>query len=456
MERKLIEAAKKGDVLTLQNLIKGDPLALKATVVFEGDGPLHIACLGGYVGFVKELLSLDPELAAEVNQDGLSPLHIASANGNLEIVRELLKVGSHLCFVEGRYGRIPLHSAVCKGRKLVVRELLSSSLESVQEMTTRGENCFHLAIMNNQFKIFKELVDFVIRHEKGEILNNKDGRGNNIFHLAAYGKQYEVFDLLLDENFGYEDIVDEINSLNKNGLTPLDVLLSNDTCDREVEAMVRASGGKTLEETLSQQNSMAASNNPSPNQPQQQQISQPFRQSPSDKLLEYFKFNKLNASPSKVRATLLVLAVLIATATYQSVLSPPGGVWQDDFWPIANSTVKQPPRHSAGESVMGTNKPISYGLFLLFNSMGFFMSLQIIYLLTSGIRMQFEMRVSLFAMTVTYDTCMVAIAPDGIIRIFFVVVSILLPLIMPIVTIAWRNYGNVRRYSSVGTSSGSA
>ncbi|XP_073308553.1 uncharacterized protein [Primulina huaijiensis] len=447
MERMLVEAAKKGDVLTLQNLIKGDPLALKATTLFEEDNPLNIACLGGYLDFVKEFLSLEPELAAEVNKDGLSPLHIASANGNLEIVKELLKIGSHLCFVKGKYGRIPLHYAVCKGRKQVMRELLSFSLESIEEMTARGENCFHLAITNNQFEAFKELVDFVVRHEKGEVLNEKDWRGNNIFHLAAYGKQYEVFDLLLDESFHYKDIVvDHINSLNKSCLTPLDVLLSNGAADREVEEMVRASGGKRVEEmqtiTLSQQNSMASSHNSSHDQPEQQRL-----RSTSERLFEYLKFNKQNESSGKVRATLLVLAVLISTATYQAVLSPPGGVWQEDFWPISNSTVKQPPRHSAGKAVMGTKNPLAYGIFLLFNSMGFFMSLQIIYCLTSGIPMELEIRVSLFALTVTYDTCMTSIAPGGTISLFFVVISVVLPLIMPISTLVVRDYGKGRRCS---------
>ncbi|XP_073152218.1 uncharacterized protein [Henckelia pumila] len=445
MERKLIEAAKKGDVLTLHNLIEGDPLALKATILFEGDSPLHIACIGEYLDFVKVLLSSGPELAAELNQDGLSPLHIASANGNLEIVKELLKVGSQLCFVKGKYGRIPLHYAVCKGRKQVVRELLSCNLECIEETT--------------QFVSFKELVDFVVRHEKGEILKKKDRQENNIFHLAAYGKQYEVFDLLLDENFHYKEIVDHINSLNESGLTPLDVLLSNGVADRELEEMVRASGGKRFDEmqaTLSQQNSMVASHNSSHHQPQQQQQQQQQKsrrrsQSASGTLAEYLKFNKSDESPSKVRATLLVLAVLIGTATYQAVLSPPGGVWQDDFWPDANSTIKQPPPHTAGKAVMGTNNPVAYGLFLFFNSMGFFMSLQIIYALTSGIPMGLEIRVSLFALTFTYDTCMTTLAPPGTVSLFFVVISIVLPLIMPLSLVAARDYRMGRRCSFPST-----
>ncbi|XP_073152219.1 uncharacterized protein [Henckelia pumila] len=401
-----MESAKKGDVHTLHNLINDDPLASRpATILFDGD----------------------------------SPLHIASADGNLDIVKELLKVGCHLCFVKGKDGRIPLHHAVCKGRKQVIRELISYSLESIEETTARGENCFHLAITNNQFEAFKELLDFVVRHEKGEILKKKDRRGNNLFHFAAYGKQYEVFDLLLDENFHYKGILDEINSLNKSGLTPLDVLLSNGaSVDRQLEEMVRASGGKRVKEiqaTLSQQNSTVPSHNSSQ---EQQHISRDRPQSTSGKLLEYFKFKNFNESPSKVRATLLLLAVLIATTTYQAALSPPGGVWQDDSWPQLADPIHThlPHDHSAGKAVMGTNNPGLFAIFMLFNSIGFFMSMEIIYGLTSGIPMQFLIRVSLFIMALTYQNCMINIAPGGILTLFLVVISIALTQMMPRLTMA--------------------
>lgn len=41
---------------------------------------------------------------------------------------------------------------------------------------------------------------------------------------------------------------------------------------------------------------------------------------------------------SDVRNIVLVVAILIATATYQTGLSPPGGIWQDDYHPSKNTT----------------------------------------------------------------------------------------------------------------------
>ncbi|WMV11115.1 hypothetical protein MTR67_004500 [Solanum verrucosum] len=108
MDKRLWEAAQKGDVHHLQSLIKEVPFLL-STVSLAGSNetPLHIACSGVHLEFAKEIIHLRPEFAREVNQDGFSPLHIASANGDIEIVKELLNVDSNLCLVKGKDRRIP-------------------------------------------------------------------------------------------------------------------------------------------------------------------------------------------------------------------------------------------------------------------------------------------------------------------------------------------------------------
>lgn len=192
MDRKLREAAMKGDVEELQILIKDDPFLLMAAALGDGDTPLHIACIGSHLEFVKHVLLLAPEFSAELNGDGLSPLHIAAARGDVEIVKELLKSGSHLCLAKGRDSRIPLHSAVAKGRSRVIAVLLFACSDSIAHVTARGETCFHLAVKFSQYEAFKVLCDHVASFEKEEILNSKDDRGNTLLHLAASRKQYEV------------------------------------------------------------------------------------------------------------------------------------------------------------------------------------------------------------------------------------------------------------------------
>ncbi|KAK4738500.1 hypothetical protein R3W88_002197 [Solanum pinnatisectum] len=109
MDRRLREAAQKGDVQHLQSLIKEDTLLLMGVSLAGCETPLHISCLSGHLEFSKEIIHLMPEFARELNQDGFSPLHIASANGDIEIVKELLNVDYNLCLLKGKDRRISLH-----------------------------------------------------------------------------------------------------------------------------------------------------------------------------------------------------------------------------------------------------------------------------------------------------------------------------------------------------------
>lgn len=69
-------------------------------------------------------------------------------------------------------------------------------------------------------------------------------------------------------------------------------------------------------------------------------------------LVEYFKFKKGRDSPSDARNVLLVISVLVATATFQVGLTPPGGFWQDGSL--------------AGRSILGSNSEVTFLLFRSF------------------------------------------------------------------------------------------
>lgn len=243
-------------------------------------------------------------------------------------------------------------------------------------------------------------------------------------------------EFLLDNSFSYKDNL-EVNFLNKKGLTPLDVIISQGG-DCEIEEMLTLAGA-TRSGAGSSQNLVIATEDP----PDEQGRRSDRPKCASKKLQDYFKYDKIKESPSTARNTLLVIAVLIVTATYQAVLSPPGGVWQDDHWPDAaakNSTSVRPPRHTAGESVMGTHNQVAYSLFLFFNSIGFFMSLHMMNFLTHGLPLQFELRVAFFALTATYDTCMIAISPTNLVSVLFIVLSIVMPGVMQILTRLVRDF----------------
>ncbi|KAM7508870.1 hypothetical protein LguiA_019323 [Lonicera macranthoides] len=382
MDRRLIEAAWTGNIEYLFKLLEEDRCMLHSVALAGGETPLHIACMAGHLNFVREVLKLKRDFAKELNQDGFTPLHIATAHGHIEIVKELLKMDRYLCNHEGRERRIPLHCAVIRGKIVVVKELLSASKDSIENTTVRGETALHLAVKNHQFQVFKALH---VKQAIERLRRSSDEREVRRPKNCIYSSSLQVVVT--------QDQVDTT---------------SNDTSNEE-----------------------SRTNHP---------------RSPAEQLLEYFKYNNVKDSPSKIRTTLLVIVILIATATYQAVLNLPGGMWQDDSDTSSggnsgtNTTTPRKKGHTAGQAIMGTHNSVAYALFLIFNSIGFFTSVHMIYFLTSGFPMQLELQILLFALTSTYDTCMIAIIQSSILTALFIATCIVLPLTIPIITVTLRNH----------------
>ncbi|KAF8379198.1 hypothetical protein HHK36_028627 [Tetracentron sinense] len=421
MDIRLIDAARTGNVGDLRKLIGENSLMLDVVALKGGDTPLHIASMIGHFDFVKEMLRLKPDFAEQLNQDGFSPMHMASANGHLEIVRELLKVDFNLCRLKGIDGRTPLHYAAIKGKIDVIREFLSACADSIQDATARGETALHLAVKKNQFGALRIMVEWIKELNKVDLLNMKDEQGNTVLHLAIARKHRQVIELLL--NVG----VVEVNATNESTLTALDILLifESEAGDREIYEILRRAGAMRAREILSLEpappanESQVLGNNPSVSE-----SSQP----PTSDWEEFFKFKRGRDSPGDARNALLVIAILIVTATYQAGLSPPGGVWQEDSKPSDNNSTNTSKVHYAGEAILGSSNLVSFGFFMFSNSMGFFCSLLMIFILTSGFPMQLELTVSMMAMVITYDTAMNTIAPKGRMKLLFTIISIVMPI----------------------------
>ncbi|XP_039173970.1 ankyrin repeat-containing protein BDA1-like [Eucalyptus grandis] len=191
MERRLLEAAQKGNIDELNDLIKSNGLILEEMAIKgAGNIPLHVACGAGHFDFVRELLKLMPRFTEKVNVDGFSLLHIAAAQGDVEIARELLSVDQCLFFVKGRERRIPLHYAVVNGELHVMKLLLFASPESVMERIAGEETVLHLAVKNNRFDGVVALVEHLKQNEKEQVINWKDHRGNTVLHLDAIIKNF--------------------------------------------------------------------------------------------------------------------------------------------------------------------------------------------------------------------------------------------------------------------------
>lgn len=105
------------------------------------------------------------------------------------------------------------------------------------------------------------------------------------------------------------------------------------------------------------------------------------------------------------RDSMMVVASLIATMAFQSGLSPPGGLWQDDFQGN-NATGMRP--HTAGKSIMAAKSSDDYGIYLCSNSIGFVASLSIILLLITGL--PFKQRFFMWVLTVIVWVTIISMA----------------------------------------------
>ncbi|XP_039169370.1 ankyrin repeat-containing protein BDA1-like [Eucalyptus grandis] len=429
MERRMLEAARKGDVHELEDLISSNELILEE-MDLEGAGhtPLHVACVAGHLDFVRELLKRTPKLAEKVNTDGFSPLHIAAARGDVKIARELLTVGPHLCSVKGRERRIPLHYAAANGKVDVMKVLLTASPESVEETTAREETMLHLAVKNNRFDVVVVLVDHLKQYKKKQVINWKDHKGNTTLHLAA-GKNFEAIRDRRGERREHDS-----------GSTPLDVSTPSqrEAGDREIRELLVRAGAK---HGRGRSNSPASSPVPDDNDfdganSHQAAGEEPVKDAPQSSPRSQLKnSNEEKESFGDIRNALLVVAALIASATYQSVLQPPKIIEvannssnnpnsidrsnnPNSITEVAHNRSNNPnPNNSMTEDPSQKSMTEYYGaglvyaLFLGGNTLGFVVSVQMIICLTKdiqgrdGIRLlplKLPLRLSLVAMVLTY------------------------------------------------------
>lgn len=193
MERRLSEAAMKGSVDSLLEILKEEPLILDRIIIScISETPLHTAAMLGHLPFVKELLTLKAELAAELDFHGAAPLHLAAAKGHAEVVRQLLLADPEICTVRNEDGRTPLHVAAYKGRAEVLGELARVKPEATRVLTDRGETVLHMCVMQNRSGALRAVAEAMAGRDD-EIANWKDADGNTVLHIAVAKKQIEVW-----------------------------------------------------------------------------------------------------------------------------------------------------------------------------------------------------------------------------------------------------------------------
>ncbi|KAL4384222.1 hypothetical protein GQ457_15G023780 [Hibiscus cannabinus] len=407
MESRLFEAARVGDISMFRSLLKDDPFLLDRVALNSVYNPLHVSVLAGQVEISKEIVSRKPGFTRELDENGFSPVHIASANGHIEIIRELMRVGFDVCLLKGKDGKVPLHFAASKGRVDAVKELVRACPESLKQVAAHGETALHLAVKNHHVDTAKVLVEEMKRLQMMEILNWKDMDGNTIIGLLIGGEA-----LACGVN---------VNAVNASGFTPkdiLDLLLQNgsNSHDFHVYHLFQQAGAMkareiTRDSAYSRTQTAAVSN------------TQTVQSSCSSWNLWKELMKEVSDASTETQNALMVVAVLIATVTYQAILSPPSGFWDADRRKTSQTQTNTVQKRTMmpGEAVMASD-PEVFAVFTVFNAIGFFASLAMISLLTSGFPLRAGLRLAIFSMAGTYVIAVIYMGPTKMREIYVVVI----------------------------------
>ncbi|XVF54847.1 hypothetical protein PTKIN_Ptkin05aG0214000 [Pterospermum kingtungense] len=426
MEIRLFEAAQIGDIESLHQLLRENAVLLDQIALFSSENPLHIAHSAGQFEFVKEIINLKPDFAKEVNQDGFSPMHMAAVSGHLEIVRELMKVDPSLCRQQQAIHdkKTPFHLAAIKGRANEINEMVSGCAECIEDVTLQNETALHLAVKHGQFEAVSVLVHWIRELKKEDVFNMKDEQGNTVLHIATWRKQRKVIDLLLDSNTITSGLLN-VNAANQSNLSALDMLLvlPSEAGDREiVDILHRAGALRARDISLSSVAPLDSGRPSEVNQLQQKE------------LVEYFKFKNGRDSPSEAWDTLLIITTLVASATFQVAFNPPFGLWQDNYFPDQNngsSNNNTSKKHLAGSSILGTFSGVSFSFFALFNSIGFFVPLYMVKILTSKFPLEFQLAMCMLAMYFSYNNAIISISPEDV-RLVVIIIIVILSSFTPV------------------------
>ncbi|XP_051114822.1 ankyrin repeat-containing protein BDA1-like [Andrographis paniculata] len=347
MERRLMEAACSGDLRAVHDSV-GEDAAILQKLLQPGAGtetPLHLASMFGHAEFVREYIklgSVSVHQLSQLNGAGYSPFHLASANGHAEIVKLMLDIAREkgtaaerdLCLKMDKDGRTALHAATAAGKTDVIDVLLAVDYSKEAEIQARvnGDSVLHVAVKHHQHEALDLLIQKLGSSAK-DLLNQGDREGNTLLHLATAQGQLQTVELLLKQ----PDL--DVNAKNLYGLTALDIIFAcgltnsnNNNVAYLQEAIIRAGGCRASDPTLTR---LTSSHPPATG---------PVAAGAMERLDTGFYYSK------EVRGGIIVMASIVATVTFQVVLTPPGGLWQD--WPENTNTTAFPHEHRPGHIVL--------------------------------------------------------------------------------------------------------
>ncbi|KAG4396940.1 hypothetical protein AAZX31_10G040900 [Glycine max] len=215
-----------------------------------------------------------------------------------------------------------------------------------------------------------------------------DEEGNTVLHLAVRLKHIKTIKYLLM----LPEMRTAVSALNKAGLTALEALerCPRDFISLKIEHMLTEAGIQTG--TSQQGSSSPPSIATQPSQSKRSKIWETL-------WLKYLQYQS-NWIEEK-RGTLMVVATVIATMTFLSAISSPGGVWQEDTITGGFNCTTYGNICKAGTAVLAYDWPHGFLKFMTFNTTSFFSSLSVVLLLISGFRLENKLMMWILIMAMT-------------------------------------------------------
>ncbi|XP_046563593.1 putative ankyrin repeat protein RF_0381 [Haliotis rubra] len=174
----------------------------------DGNTILHMACLGGDVELVQDVLR---ETQINVNvkgHEGMTPVMIAARMGNQILFDLLVSKGADVSIVDDHNNNI-LHMACLGGDDAMVIDILLQKQFTINSSGQKGMTPIMFASRAGHGVVFDVLKS------KGADVSALDDDGNNVLHLASLGGDDAMtFQVLIETSIN-------INGRGKLGRTPL-------------------------------------------------------------------------------------------------------------------------------------------------------------------------------------------------------------------------------------------
>ncbi len=187
------------------------PLVTAAGSTPPADEDIHTAIQKGETAKVKSLLSGNPKLLNQKDQNGRTPLHNAALAGHLPVVQLLLQQNAGVDSVTP-FGSSPLHYAVLSG-KTQIASLLVDKGAGVDRQNLFQMTPLRLAVSRG----IAPMVDLLL--SKGANIKLGGGDGITLLHDAASGGNAGIVKKLLTAGM-------DVNAVNRFGQTPLHLAAS--------------------------------------------------------------------------------------------------------------------------------------------------------------------------------------------------------------------------------------